>query len=279
MKELEALDKALEEALEKAKATRSVVKAIRDELKPSRDAVERLLRFKEGSSSQHEGGRDIWKDTLAAEEFGSLCKRVYFGIDNRKLKADIATNLITVFLSLGIDITFGEENPDEESKLLDGIIASFTRQCGGNVHDKGIVNVTSSSVHDVFSPKNAVDLETDSRFVSQDEPDSWICYDFKDARVIPRSYSVRSIGSGPGAAHLKSWVVEVSDNGEKWTEVDRQDGNTDLNGKHAIMNFKISRIPSDGIRFIRLRSTGKSHQGRFLIAITALEIFGTLVEK
>ena len=294
MEELKALGDLLDRALkEEAKATQSVVEAIRDELERSRHAVERLLRFKEEVGVQHqvafdtdvkvEGGRDIWKDTLTAEEFGSLCKRVYFGIDNRQLKTAIATNLITVFLILGIDITFGqEENPEfsyDESKPLDGIIASFTRQCGQNVHDAGIVNVTSSAFFDSRYPKNAVDLETNSSFVSEDAANSWICYDFKDTRVIPTSYSVRSIGGGPGAANLKSWVVEVSNDGEEWTEIDRQDDNTDLNEKHAIKNFEIYLIPSDGIRFFRLRSTGQSHQGGFRIAFTALEIFGTLVEN
>ena len=32
------------------------------------------------------------------------------------------------------------------SKPLDGVIAHLTREYGGNVHDKGIVNVTASSV-------------------------------------------------------------------------------------------------------------------------------------
>ena len=81
MEKLEALDNLLDRALKEAKATESVVEAIRDELKRSRGAVERLLRFKEEVGVQHEvaidtdvkveGGRDIWKDTLTAEEFGA----------------------------------------------------------------------------------------------------------------------------------------------------------------------------------------------------------------
>ena len=45
-------------------------------------------------------------------------------------------------------------------------------ECGGSVHDKGIVNFTVRSVlsynDTYYYPKNAPDLETDT----------WICYDF-----------------------------------------------------------------------------------------------------
>ena len=51
-----------------------------------------------------------------------------------------------------------------------------------NVHDKGIANVTVRSVLSYngtyYYPKNAPDLGTDSVYCSDDEKDTWICYDF-----------------------------------------------------------------------------------------------------
>ena len=87
-----------------------------------------------------------------------------------------------------------------DSKKLDGVIAHLTRECGGNVHDKGIVNVTASSVWDNRNrlPQVAVDFETTWSFHSKNKPNSWICYDFQERRVVPTSYSVSSVGSGPG---------------------------------------------------------------------------------
>ena len=170
----------------------------------------------------------------------------------------------------------------DESKKLDGVIAYLTSEWGGNVHDKGIVNVTASSVHsDHSQPKNAVDLTTDSCFWSESKPNSWICYDFKERRVIPTSYSVMSMGGGPGWNHAKSWVIEVSNDGTEnsWTIIDRRDNNNDLNDSFATVNFKISRVPSDGFRFFRLRQTGKNHLGNEVLSISSLEIFGTLSEK
>jgi hypothetical protein len=62
------------------------------------------------------------------------------------------------------------------------VITHLTRECGGNVHDRHIVDVIcgsfeketeganphlgSSDNHPTYAAKNAADLETDSRFVS-----------------------------------------------------------------------------------------------------------------
>ena len=142
------------------------------------------------------------------------------------------------------------------SKKLDGVIAHLTLECGGNVHDNKIVNVTASSVYSgSYHPKNAVDLGTNSVYGSNDKKDTWICYDFKERRVIPTSYSVMSYKKRPGGHHLKSWVIEVSNDGSSWTEIDRRDNNNDLNHRYAIANFKIFPVPSDCFRFFRLRQT------------------------
>ena len=95
---------------------------------------------------------------------------------------------------------------------LDGIIAHLTLDFGGNVHDKGIVNVTASGVADNpytigydYHPRNAVDFVTDAYYFSEDKRNGWICYDFKERRVIPTSYSVKSDeAGGPGWYHIRS---------------------------------------------------------------------------
>ena len=168
---------------------------------------------------------------------------------------------------------------------LDGIFAYLRRECGGNVHGFGLVEVTASSVKDSgWSAHNTVS-GTDAVYCSKDEKDTWICYDFKHRRVTPRSYSVMSAGGLPGWEHLKSWVIEVSNDGHSWTEIDRRDNNNDLNNKFATVNFEISHIPSEVFRFFRLRQTGLNHfcrnnqPGNYKVNIQALEIFGTLFEK
>ena len=113
----------------------------------------------------------------------------------------------------------------DDATLLDGVIAQLTRECGGHVHEKGAVEITASSYRDGVEAKNAANLWTNSCFSSEDEPNSWICYDFKSRLVTPTSYSIRS---HVGAGFPKSWVLEVSNDGHAWTVIDRRDDNEDL---------------------------------------------------
>ena len=174
----------------------------------------------------------------------------------------------------------------DASKPLQGIIAFLTRQYDGtlrNVHDQGIVNITASSVLNnkpCFHPKNAADFETEWQFYSENQANSWICYDFKERRVSPTSYSVRSNTQSRAGDHLRSWVVEVSNDAESWIEIDRQEDNPTLQASLALKNFKISTVPNGAFRFFRLRNIGTTNSGgyRYLI-ITGLEIFGTFYWK
>ena len=164
------------------------------------------------------------------------------------------------------DLPFYNTNP------LNGIIAHLTRECGGNVHEKGVIKVTASSCID--EAKNVADLGTDSYFYSYGEPDSWIRYDFKGWRVAPTSYSIK-------ASHcesLRSWVLEVSNDGTEgsWVVVDSRENNEDLKGEDVTHNFAISAPPSGSFRFVRLRQTGKNHNGANSLQLTSLELFGTL---
>jgi hypothetical protein len=183
-----------------------------------------------------------------------------------------------------------------EVDVPDGIIAHLTRECGGNVHDHNVFEVTSGSFereryganphsgaydnHPDYAAKNAADWEADSRFSSayrrREEAipharNNWVCYDFKERRIVPTHYAIRTVGSGH---HLKSWLVETSVDGESWREVAREEDNGQLNGKWFTRIFAGGRE----CRFIRLVNIGRNHGGYDQLAITAWEIFGSLAE-
>jgi hypothetical protein len=76
----------------------------------------------------------------------------------------------------------GKDRYNREYDVPDGIIAHLTRECGGNVHDYDVVEVTSGSFEKetkganphsgacdndpMFAAKNAADLEDNSCFIS-----------------------------------------------------------------------------------------------------------------
>jgi hypothetical protein len=178
----------------------------------------------------------------------------------------------------------------------DGIIAHLTRECEGNVHDHHVVEVTSGSFEKEThganphsgaydnnpdnAAKNATDLETDSLFQSafrgkkEDIPhtrNNWICYDFKERRILPTHYTIRA----HVYSHLKSWLVETSTDGENWLEVAREEDNQ-LKGEYFTATFPVAG--GGECRCIRLVNIGRNHSGSDSLIISAWEIFGNLIE-
>jgi hypothetical protein len=179
---------------------------------------------------------------------------------------------------------------EEGLNVPDGIIAHLTREYGGNLHDRGIVEVTSGSFeptpeknHD--DPKQVVDLDDDSIYWSdyrdeeEDIPNTknnWVCYDLKERRIVPTHCTIRTCLDGPGGAHLKSWLVETSVDGGNWREVAREKGNDRLNGKLFVDTFAVTGCGE--CRFIRLVNIGRNHARNDCMNISAWEIFGSLIE-
>jgi hypothetical protein len=150
----------------------------------------------------------------------------------------------------------------------DGIIAHRTRECGGNVHDRHVVDVTCGSFEKETwganpqsgaydnrpdrAAKSAADLEADSDFFSpyrddeeEDIPrtrNNWVCYGFKERRIVPTHYTIRTNIFGPGNFHLRSWLVETLADGESWREVAHEEDNEQLNGSKFTGTFEVADV-------------------------------------
>jgi hypothetical protein len=83
------------------------------------------------------------------------------------------------------------------------VISYVTARCGCHVHDRDVVEFTSSSNSDLA--RNAADVETHSEFRSEKKPGQWICLDFTTVTIEPKHYTVQSF-------YLKYWPVEGSVN-------------------------------------------------------------------
>jgi hypothetical protein len=167
--------------------------------------------------------------------------------------------------------------PLSEKPVFDGLISFLTRTCAKNPVDKGIISVsTSTVVNDEarYQARNVADFASDSFFQSTGEPKQWICYDFKDMRVSVTHYRLLSYKYGPGNSHLRSWVVEGSEDSSNWRELDRRDDDGSLNGNDFVGSFAVRSVAES--RFIRLRSTGKSWNGSDHLLLRAFELFGGL---
>jgi hypothetical protein len=167
--------------------------------------------------------------------------------------------------------------PYASGRKLNGIIAWMAAKFGGNPATKQEIDVTSSGCLQGarFAPANACDLEGNSAFVSANQPNQWICYDFKHRRVRLTHYSIRSRFDGfKGSNNPKSWVVEGSATGQNWVSLDVKEDNSELNDKGVTAVWKIAE--ADEVKLVRLRLTTPSHSGKHYLAISSFELFGSI---
>jgi hypothetical protein len=166
------------------------------------------------------------------------------------------------------------ECPLQDPSSFDGIISFLTRRHGGNVHDKGIVTITSKSVDsDQYPLRNVADLTSYSYFCSKHEPDQWICWDFHALLVRLTHYAIRYYIT---SFALKSWVVEGSLDGESWTTIDEH-----VNHDHLPLVFTRWYGVSKTVecRFIRLTLTAPNHCGNNGLMLVGVEFFGTFLDR
>jgi serine/threonine protein kinase len=175
---------------------------------------------------------------------------------------------------------------EEDWEVPVGIIAYLTKQCGGNVSERKVVIVTSSPpAYNGDVAKNIADLDVDSYFISDchdihDEipptRNNWVCYDFKERRIIPTHYAVRTWPGEPGCAHMRSWLVEISGDGHTWQLAGSVSDSDALNQRYGSAVFPLdAAVPC---RSIRLVNVGKNHEGTDQLWISSWEIFGVLHE-
>jgi hypothetical protein len=152
-----------------------------------------------------------------------------------------------------------------------GMIAWLIEKHGANLHDAGVVTVTSKSALANYEPKNVVSRSRIEGFRSRNEDNEWICWDFGSIRVKPSQYEISGL-------HLASWCIEGSLDGENWTELDRQGPEQFLgNLERRTVSFHV--VMQQDFRFIRLTQSDRGGDGGEGISLFALELFGMLFDQ
>lgn len=161
---------------------------------------------------------------------------------------------------------------------LNGIFKYLSDQTKGNIHDKGIINVTTNSLNINHQPKNLVDLRNTDYFDTLKENGSKIvCFDFKNMKVKIKNYSIRSIYNP--SYTLKSWFLEISNDGNKWTQIHKIKNSHDIKGDGSIVSFNVEEDKSDFARFVRFRHEGPDWLGHNDISFDKIEFYGLLEQN
>jgi len=164
-----------------------------------------------------------------------------------------------------------------KSDLFSGIFDGLSKKIDKNLADSSDVDVTTSSILDnnpgSYIPKNVLN-NTNSYWCSQNLPNSWIQFDFKERKVSITSYSM-NVGN-----RVKSWKVEGSTDGSTFEIIDNKVDTTDF--QNSNMNFDDPRSQKNFpvqpnnkyYRYIRITSTSKSWHNYDYFGLYRVEFFG-----
>jgi hypothetical protein len=160
---------------------------------------------------------------------------------------------------------------------VEGIISYLTTKHGGHVMDCGTVSITASGIayaerHPI---RNLAIAGSQVAFFTPNQPNSWICYTFNRNRVKLTHYSIRTRFDA-NANHLRFWILEGSNDGSSWVELDRRDNDRSLNTQGATATFSIREGTRKDFQMIRLRQTGKNSIDNDHLVLSGIEFYGNL---
>lgn len=157
-----------------------------------------------------------------------------------------------------------------------GILYYLTKEANvDNIHHSGIVNISASTT-DHNEVYNMLDPGWDDCFFTEDKPESWIMIDFLNKMVSITNYTIRTHKYKSGTCHIKSWLLEGSADGNTWIDIDKR-STPILNGPKRVQTFPAAF--SDEIhkfRFVRLKQIGCNCNGSNILALTSIELFGSI---
>ena len=176
----------------------------------------------------------------------------------------------------------GKRIDNSEIDIFDGIFSYLYGIYKSNLHSAGAVSVFSSGVNYRFPTRfdfNIVDVnKIETYFQSNDIPNSWICIDFKDMKISPTKYAIRSRHDfDQGCDHLKTWVLEASNDNINWILLDEEKDRKELDGKSYTCLYEIKNQTNQYFKYIRLRSTDANASGHYNLTFSAIEFHGYLI--
>ena len=167
--------------------------------------------------------------------------------------------------------------PNDNS--MTGIISYLMKESSGKIEEE--VAITSSSCNnneERFQARNVVLYDDKNKiFMSANSANSWIQFDFKERRVVPTAYTMRSGCTQANWANPYHWQLQGSNDGNSWKTLDAHGSCSDLNGINYIHTYKINNQGNNKYKYLRIYSTGADCNNSYFLAFEAIEFFGKLI--
>ena len=204
------------------------------------------------------------------------------------LSFSIIKNFISCLISWGIaheslaflicTSIFLETNSKNKNGIPSGILFYFQNQTSNCINKE--IEFTASSIYtQKYPPENVALNDQNKYFLTKNQPKSWILINFKDHKIMPTNYTLKSAGYFEelhGSRHLKSWVIEGSNDNKKWDLVDEQKNFEFLKKDGDFQIFDIDEEKSKQFKYLRLKQTDVNWEGDDYLAIDSIEIYGIL---
>eukprot|EP00746_Dinoflagellata_sp_MGD_P125229 gnl/MRDRNA2_/MRDRNA2_59957_c0_seq1.p1 gnl/MRDRNA2_/MRDRNA2_59957_c0~~gnl/MRDRNA2_/MRDRNA2_59957_c0_seq1.p1 ORF type:complete len:451 (+),score=71.88 gnl/MRDRNA2_/MRDRNA2_59957_c0_seq1:77-1429(+) len=145
-----------------------------------------------------------------------------------------------------------------------------------NPHATGQVVVSASS--DVILHTSLANLVSRDHSYARlrSEPNSWFAIDLREWELRLEKYTLRH---GQHAKEtvprgLQSWVLEGSEDGTQWIELDRHTDDTSFHSMMATASWSVTT--HDFYQHVRVRMTGPEVSGNFSLHLGGIELYGIL---
>ena len=166
----------------------------------------------------------------------------------------------------------------DSNNKFNGILKYLSDKTGGNIVDNGTISLTADS--EDCPVKNMIRFNSTEYYRHHNQSMAKILFDFKNRSVKINKYSIHTGTYNTNYGHLKSWVLEGSNDNEHWEEIDKRSNDSSLNGLRYSSSFEAQQKRNEFYRFIRLRQTGIAWcpQSSNQFEIMYIEFFGFLKE-
>ena len=94
--------------------------------------------------------------------------------------------------------------------------------------------------------------------------------------IILVSYSLKT---HYGPAHIRSWDVEVSKDGNIWYTVDSRKDRNEYNEPYATHYWTCTTPQPDPMKYVKITMTGPSNRGEHIFWLSHIELFGDIFRK
>lgn len=157
-----------------------------------------------------------------------------------------------------------------------GIIEYLRKTLNGNPYDCKAIDAETTDVVN-GNIKYLFDKSKENDIQLQYKEGAYILLDFKDKSVNFSKYylSVPSSNTGYTSGRLKSWIIEGSNDKEKWKKIDLKTNDMSLNDYGKSNTFSCSDLKDKFYRYIRIKEIIGHDDGHWLV-LSEIEFYGSI---